>query len=410
MAPVAILADLQGPKFRISELPGGMLEVRLGQVLSIGPGPEDLIRVEQPEILSAMSKGGTVLLGDGDVELKLMEQTGLSFAAKAVSGGSVKSRQGITLVGKHFDVDPITAKDEEDIEQAMGAGADYIALSYVKSGDDMRRLRELVSDRSIRLCSKIETKEAFLRLDDIVESSDLVMVARGDMGLQMHIEDVPIAQKRIIAKCTEKGKPVITATQMLESMMVNARPTRAEATDVANAILDGTDAVMLSGETASGQHPIECVEMMVRISEKAEALYDRSTIEKVFREQAKDGISHTEAVAHSVVDLASIIKPAAIITNTTSGQTARLVSKFRPRAQILCATYDARTQAQMAVIWGVEAVHLQKPVNTDEGVNHAIDAFKMIKRLRSGDLVIITAGVPAGQPGNTNLILTRKVD
>jgi pyruvate kinase len=346
------------------------------------------------------------------VELRVSEQEGLSFTAKVVSGGPVKSRQGVTLMGRVFEASPITEKDLSDIDEAVKADVDYIALSYVKEAEDISQLRRIVdrTNPKIKLCAKIETREGFLDIENILKVVDIVMVARGDLGLQMDIEDVPIVQKKIIAKCTEYGKPVITATQMLESMMVNPRPTRAEATDIANAILDGTDAVMLSGETASGSYPVECVKTMARIAEKAEKLFDRTRIESVFRQQARDGVSHTEAVAHAVAELASITKPAAILTNTTSGQTALLVSKFRPRTQILCATYDDKTRAQMAVVWGVESVHVEKPKNTDESVGNAVEAFKLRKRVKKGDLVIVTAGVPAGVPGNTNLILTHFVE
>lgn len=410
-APVAILVDLQGPKFRVGSVAGDVLDLKAGEIVTLGDSDAVTLPIHQLEILRAISPGGRLLLGDGNVELRVTTEKDGLFEARVVSGGIVKSRQGVTLVGRVFEVSPITEKDMIDIGEALAEQADYIALSYVKCSQDICDLRNIVNqtDPQVKLCAKIETREGFLDIENILDEVDLVMVARGDLGLQMDIEDVPIAQKKIIDKCTQVGKPVITATQMLESMIVNPRPTRAEATDIANAILDGTDAIMLSGETASGLYPIECVKTMARIAEKAEKLYDRTRIETVFRQQARDGVSHTEAVAHSVAELASLTKPAAIITNTTSGQTARLVSKFRPKAQILCATYDARTQAQMAVVWGVEAVQVEKPQSTDISVRNATDAFVARKRLKSGDFVIVTAGVPAGQPGNTNLVLIHRV-
>lgn len=410
-AAVAILVDLQGPKFRIGSVADGVLNVAADDTLSLGEGPVDL-PIAQPEILSAITPGARLLLGDGNVELRVLTGERNRFQTRVVSGGLIKSHQGITLMGRVFEVSPITEKDRVDLDEALKSEVDFIALSYVKEAADLIELRRLVDavDPKVKLCAKIETREGFLDLDHILEVTDLVMVARGDLGLQIDIEDVPIVQKKIIAKCTQVGKPVITATQMLESMMQNPRPTRAEATDIANAILDGTDAVMLSGETASGDYPIECVRTMSRIAEKAEKLFDRAHIDEVFRHQARDGISHTEAVAHAVAELAHLIKPAAIITNTTSGQTARLVSKFRPRVPILCATYDARTQAQMAIVWGVEAVQVPCPDGTDESVRHAVDAFLERNRIRRGDHVLITAGIPAGVPGNTNLILNHRVE
>ncbi len=308
-----------------------------------------------------------------------------------------------------FDTPCVTDKDLKDLAEAAKAKVDFVALSYVHSADDLRKVREILSkqDSSIAICAKVETRQAVEHIDAIIEASDIVMVARGDMGLQMDIEDVPIAQKRIIERCMRHGKPVITATQMLESMTHSPRPTRAEATDVANAILDGTDAVMLSGETANGQYPLECVKTMVRIAEKAEGLLDREKLANCLHPASE--MSHTEAVAFAVNELAKVTKPKAIITTTTSGQTARLVSKFRPHAQILCATWKERTRYQMSVVWGVQAEMVEHPEATDESLFNSITMFVKKGRLRSGDHVILTAGVPAGVPGNTNLILTQKV-
>jgi pyruvate kinase len=411
VAPIAVLADLQGPKFRIGDITGGATDVIAGQSVTVGNDPLATIPIRQPEVLQVLCPNCRLLLGDGQVELRVGGQTGELHEAKAISGGTVKSRQGVTVVGKHFDCPPITGKDLEDTAEAVKAGCDFIALSYVRTASDMRDLRKIVEglDPTIRLCAKIETREALKGIDDILKVADLIMVARGDMGLQMDIEEVPLAQKHIIQRCTIAGKPVITATQMLESMMQSPRPTRAEATDVANAILDGTDAVMLSGETAAGMYPIECVKTMVRIAERAETAFDRDRLDRLFFAQAKAGVSHTEAVAYAATELAAIIRPAAIITTTSSGQTARLVSKFRPKAPILCATYSKRTLAQLAVVWGTEAVYMELPQTTDESVERSVDSFLRLKRLKLGDLVVITAGVPAGVPGNTNMILTQVV-
>jgi pyruvate kinase len=345
------------------------------------------------------------------VELRVTGTSAGNFLARAVSGGIVKSRQGVTLVNRIFDTPALTDKDLEDVQGAVKAGVDFIALSYVQSATDMRDLRRVVErlDPQVGLCAKIETRNALRDIDEIIKVSDLIMVARGDLGLQMELEEVPLAQKRIIERCTLAGTPVITATQMLESMMQSPRPTRAEASDVANAILDGTDAVMLSGETAAGMYPIECVKTMVRIAERAETVFDRDRLERRLLDQARASTGHTEAVAYAVAELASLIKPRAIITSTSSGQTARLVSKHRPKAPILCATYNHRTLAQLSVVWGVEAIQIPLPKTTDDGIEQAIDSFLKKRRLKLGDLVIVTAGVPAGVPGNTNLILTQVV-
>ena len=409
IGPVGILADLQGPKFRIGEIPGTMMTVTAGHVLTVGP-KDATIPIIQKEVLQELKPGGRLLLGDGNVELKLGKSAGGNFKATAMSGGIVRSRQGVTLVGKSFHCESLTPKDFKDIKEACACGVDFIALSYVHTAEDIQKLRKEVDkyDKSILLCAKIETRAAVNNIADIVAAVDTVMVARGDMGLQMPIEEVPIAQKKIIEHCTRLGKPVITATQMLESMINNPRPTRAETTDVANAILDGSDAVMLSAETASGQYPEECVRTMAHIAERIEPHLDRTRIEHDFHERALSSISHTEAVAHSVVNLSQLIKSCAIVTTTTSGQTARLVAKFRPRAPILCATWSKRVQAQMAMVWGVQASLIPAPKDTDAAINNAVKIFERSKLLQKGDLAILTAGVPVGT-GKTNLILTKVV-
>ncbi|AIE84609.1 pyruvate kinase [Fimbriimonas ginsengisoli] len=411
IAPVAILADLQGPKFRVGMLPGDTLELVNNSTVRVGSGEGVEIPIEQAEILRAMTPGGRLLLGDGEIELRVVVGvTPTVFEAKVVCGGTLRSRKGVTLVGKAFDVPALTPKDVIDAEEAVKAGVDFVALSYVKSAADARELRRLLERLGSRagICAKIEMRQGIQDLDNILKVVDLVMVARGDMGLQMEIEDVPLMQKRIIQDCTLAGTPVITATQMLESMIHAPRPTRAEATDVANAILDGTDAVMLSGETASGSYPVECVRTMARIAEKAEGLYDRTKIEREY-ERHRDAVGHTDAIAHAVSDLAQILRPRAIVCTTTSGQTPRLVSKFRPRVPILCATASESTLHQMAVVWGVEAARIPSPASTDETIRDAIDEFFRRKRLKIGDEIIVTAGVPAGVPGNTNMILTQTV-
>lgn len=409
IAPIGILVDLQGPKFRIGDLKGGALDIPINSTVTLGEGAGVDLPIHQSEILAAMNVGGRLLLGDGNVEIKITEAKALRFSGRVVNGGLVKSRQGVTLVGKVFDVPSLTSKDLEDVKEAISVGVDYVALSYVKGPTDLRDLRRVV-DRlgsGVQLCAKIETREALRAIEEVIKASDVIMVARGDLGLQMEMEEVPLAQKRIIEKCSEAGKPVITATQMLESMIVNCRPTRAETTDVANAILDGSDALMLSGETASGAYPVDCVRTMVRIAEKAETLYDRRRIAEKFIE--KGAVGHTEAVAHAVVDLSNLLKPAAILTTTSSGQTPRLVSKFRPKAPILCACYQERVQRQMAVVWGVEAIRIELPQTTDETISRSIDGFLKRKRLKMGDHVVISAGVPPGTVGNTNLIMTQVV-
>jgi len=408
LSPIAVLVDLQGPKFRIGDLVQPF-HVTTGQKVTIGAVGD--IPVKQPEILNAIKVGSRILLGDGEIELRVSSQQENQFIAESVSEGTVTSRQGITVVGTAFACYVLTPQDKDDIAEACRAGADYIALSYVHCASDMSRLKEEVSKHSkdIRLCAKIETKAALEDIEAIVANSDAVMVARGDLGLQMDIEEVPLAQKKIIRVCREKGRPVITATQMLESMIHAPRPTRAEATDVANAVLDGTDALMLSGETAIGEFAIEAVQYMSRIAERAESLIEPNAGLAEFCQRKAESIDHTEAVAHGVAQLAGLIHPQAIVTSTTSGRTAILVSKFRPRGPILCAAWSAKVQAQMALVWGVETALVPLPQTTDEQIASAVAAFVKHKRLKAGDQVIVSAGIPPGKAGNTNLILVHTV-
>lgn len=407
-SPVAILADLQGPKFRLGALADGELDLKAGQTVTIGADPGSQLPVPYPVVTEAMDVGDRVLLGDGYVELKLQsEPTPKTFVAKVITSGLVRSKQGVTLVGKVFDSPPLTPKDREDAVEAMKLNVDIIALSYVGKASDMEELRAMTRAHgsSVLLCAKVETRQAVKRIDEIIAASDVIMVARGDMGLQMEIEEVPIAQKQIIAACLAAGKPVITATQMLESMMQNARPTRAEATDVANAIFDGTDAVMLSGETASGNYPIESVRTMADIAEHSDSAPDH--LAKGPRAQTLR--EPTSSVAQAAVQLAHNLGAKAIITTSSSGFTARMVSKFRPRCPILCAAWSDTTHRQLAVSWGVETVRLPLPETTDEVVAQAITEFQRQKMLKSGDLIVVTAGVPAGQTGHTNLIWVETV-
>jgi pyruvate kinase len=409
MSPTGILVDLQGPKFRVGSIPNGFFIVEPGQPIHLSHvDPDAQLYVHGKEIWEAMEAGDRLLLGDGDVELKLTEDHGDYMKAEAVTGGTIKSKQGVTLVGKSFETHALTDKDIIDLQEAAKAEADFVALSYVRRAGDLRELRRLLEKMNYNpmICAKIETSQALDELDEILKVADLIMVARGDLGLQMDIEDVPMAQKTIIRKCNEVGKPVITATQMLESMINIARPTRAEATDVANAILDGTDAIMLSGETATGSYPIEAVKVMSRIAERAEANFPHAA----HFESLNALNDNTSAVAEAAVQLSISLKTKAILTTTSSGLTPRMVSKFRPKAPILCTAWNKQTQYQMSVVWGVESIALETPDSMDDVIQLAIDGFLREHSLKVGDSIIITAGVPAGKVGNTNLIMVEVVE
>lgn len=404
---VAILVDLSGPKFRLGDVQGD-LEVNAGDLVEVGQGPGKLPIFEK-EVLAKMNPGATILVGDGEIAFRVKSKDDSKIVLQTVSGGTIMSRRGITVVGASFDVPAITKKDLDDARVAAKISAEYIAMSYVRSADDVQSLGEYVEklDPTIQIVSKIETKRAVQDIVNIIKQSDAIMVARGDMGLQLPIEEVPLIQKRIIGLCRDAGKPVITATQMMESMIHNPRPTRAEASDVANAILDGTDAIMLSGETASGVYPIETVRAMSRLAEKTERSAEFSRlVESHGWRKAHDA---TEAVARAACKIANDLNAKAILSFSTSGFTARMVAKFRPKVPILCATYRSRTARQVSLLWGVRPVLTEEFRDTEEMIAKGFIAAIDGRILKAGDLVVITAGIPVGRPGTTNMVTLMQV-
>ena len=407
VAPIGILADLQGPKFRVSDIPGGQVELATGAATTVGP--EAQVPIDQDAILNVMRPGDRLLMGDGEIEIKLTAGDRNRFAARVIVGGTLKSRKGVTVVGRQFDVPALDEKDLGDLEEAAKSGVDFIALSYVKHADDVRMLRREMERLgcTARVCAKIETREALREIESILPTVDVVMVARGDMGLQMDLDEVPSAQKDLIARCNRAGTPVITATQMLESMVSLPRPTRAEASDVYNAILDGTDAVMLSGETAAGQYPTESVRIMATLCERGEEDFDRAPIER--RLKRGQDVQPTDAIAQAVATMERQIRAKAILATSTSGSTPRLMSKYRPHAPILCASWNRATLGYLSVVWGVEAALIPAPEYGDDAYMHGVQTFLKARRIRLGDVIVFTAGVPAGIPGNTNLVMVQTV-
>jgi pyruvate kinase len=406
VAPVGILIDLQGPKFRIGEIAGGSRVLKTNAAITVANSGKCDLTIPDQQVWDSLKKGDRILLGDGGVEIKIVAKKGKALSAKAVSGGTVRSRQGLTVVGRSFRVPALTQKDKGDLKKALELDADFIALSYVRRAEDLKELRLLINkkDKAIKTVAKIETRDALENIEEIVKESDVVMVARGDLGLQMDLEGVPVAQKRIIAVCNDRATPVITATQMLESMVASPRPTRAEASDVANAILDGTDAVMLSAETATGAYPVEAVRTMARIAQSAERL-----IQTCATDSQAHSDTETDSVAHAAVGIAAALSVKAILTSSTSGLTPRLVSRYRPAVPVLCVSWNARTHRQLSLVWGVESVAEAIPKTTDDAVDRTVKAFRRLNRIRPKDKVVVTAGVPAGVPGNTNMILVLDV-
>jgi pyruvate kinase len=407
--PIAVMQDLSGPKLRIGEMGGGEARLRRGQdfVLTANPravGDQYHAGLAFPGLARFVRRGERVMLSDGAIELRVQSVRSGDIACRVVNAGALRSRQGVNVPDTTLPIPAVTAKDLADLDFGIKQGVDWVAMSFVRCAADLAPLRQRMKRRgcAIPIIAKIEKHEAVQALDEILAAADGLMVARGDLGVEMPLDRVPGIQKRIIRKCNLAGKPVITATQMLQSMMDSPRPTRAEVTDIANAILDGSDAVMLSGETAVGEYAVPAARMMARVARQAEALFDFDAIR---REKALI-VSHTptDAISESCVAIAHDLGAKAIISVTTSGYTARMISKNRPRTPIIAATPRVETYRRLALVWGVRPVLIRMCRDTDTVLACAQVAAKACGYVRDGDLVVITAGVPVGVPGRTNLV------
>lgn len=405
--PLAILQDLSGPKVRLGMIAAGAITLKRGQRITLTtrpvPGDDHEINLPVLELVAAVKPGDRLLADDGRVELVVVEKTDSDLLVRAVGGGVLSSRKGITSPGVRLDIPAVTEKDKDDLRFGLAQGVDWVAASYVRSPADLEPLRAVMEEVGVNrpIIAKIEKMEAVKRLDELLQVVQGIMVARGDLGVEIPIDEVPIVQKQIIRRCNEVNRPVITATQMLESMCQNPRPTRAEVTDVANAILDGTDAVMLSGETAAGQYPVQAVRMMARVAVRADhILPDRqicaTTHGKVF------GV--TDAVAQAAVDLARDLRVSAILCATASGSTARLIARYRPEMALVAVTPSEHTYRSLALTWGVRPILIGPVTTTDRMMEETITAAANKGIVKRGDRVILTAGVPVNIVGNTNLI------
>jgi pyruvate kinase len=406
--PVAILQDLGGPKIRIGQVAGGTVMLEPGSLFTLTrrrvPGSAREVSISYPALPRNVRRGDTLLLGDGAIELRVSRVTPQDIECRVIIGGPLSSHKGINLPSRSLRLPGLTAKDEKDLAFGIRRKVDYIALSFVRSGKNILKAKKLMAARKcdIPLIAKIEKHEALDNIDEIVPLVEAIMVARGDLGVEIPLESVPRVQKWLIHKSNVSGKPVITATQMLRSMVENPRPTRAEVADVANAVLDGTDAVMLSEETAIGRFPVESVRMMARVVADAEKGFPYADwIRKWWGESGK---SLSEAVAFSACNLAEEIRAAAIISFTQSGLTARLVSKFRPACSILALTPLPETYRRLSLVWGVTPVMATGLKTTDEMIDRAFQAARKSGLAKRGQKVVITAGVPLGVPGKTNLV------
>lgn len=413
---VAILGDLQGPKIRTGLMQGGSLELVAGSEVTITTrellGSGDTIPTIYQGLPGDVVPGDRILLDDGLMELRVLGVAGQDVRCAVVSGGLLKDRKGINLPGAKVSAPALTEKDREDLHFCIVEQLDYVALSFVRQASDVLELKGILERHhsQLRVISKIEKPEAVIDFDAILQVSDGIMVARGDLGVEISPEKVPLIQKRIIRSCNEAGKPVITATQMLESMVYNPRPTRAEVSDVANAILDGTDAIMLSAETASGKYPIEAVSMMVQVARDVEG--DPQLKRQVFHPIPElDGFPClAEVIGQAACRVAEGVDAAAILAFTQTGSTAALVSKYRPSLPIFAVTPSREVRRRLALYAGVHSLRVDIEGDTEAQIRAVEEAVLATGWLKKGDVVVITMGSPLSSPGTTNLLKVHRLE
>lgn len=410
---VGILLDIQGPKIRLGQVRPERVLIESGNEIVLtttpGIGNEQRVFVGYPDLPQDVRPGDVVYIDDGLLELKVKEVNGNDVRCHVVVGGALSSRKGVTLPGKDVNLPAITEDDTKHICFGVEHGVDFIAASFVRRAAHINEVKRIISDAggSIPVVAKIESDEGLRNIEEIIAVTDGVMVARGDLGVEIPPEEVPLAQKMIIKKCNERGVPVITATQMLDSMVRNPRATRAEITDVANAIFDGTDCVMLSGETAVGKYPVQAVEMMVRIATRMEEVFE---YERMFEVQRKNPrLNVTDAVCLSTVQTAHDLGVKAILCSTQSGVTAKAIAKYRPQASIVALCPNEEVVRQLSIAWGVNPVFAERPDNIEDLIDMAIYAAKALDMVSSGDTVTITAGVKTATTGSTNILQVHEV-
>lgn len=411
---VAIMLDTKGPEIRLGYLKEEPVVLSEGDLVTLTTadikGDKECIPVTYPGLPRDVRQGDAVLVADGLIGLKVLSATETDIRCQVINGGELSSQKNVHVPGVAINLPSITDKDIHDIKFGIEQRLDFIAASFVRKSADVLAIRQILEEAGadMDIVAKIESREAVNNLDEIIKVSDGVMVARGDLGVEIPAEEVPLVQKAIIERCNRAGKPVVTATQMLESMIHNPRPTRAEASDVANAIFDGSDAVMLSGETAAGKYPVEAVETMARIAQRSEAaLHYEEMLGK--RRTFSPQRTVTDAISYATCATAQDLGAAAIITSTESGHTAKMVSKYRPRAPVIAVTPHARVMRKLALTWGVQPLLAGLRNNTDEMMAAAIEVSLSAGLIKGGDLVIFTAGVPVGVHGTTNLIRVHTV-
>lgn len=413
---IPVLMDLQGPKIRVGQMKGGSQLLEKGSLVVLTSeeveGNSNLIPIDYPMLAEDAREGNQILVDDGLLELKIVKKKGKEITAKVVVGGEIKSRKGVNLPDVDISMSSITEKDIRDLEFGLDVGVDYVAMSFVRSGRDIQdvisRIRAKNSNAAI--IAKIEKPEAVKAIDEIIEEADGIMVARGDLGIEIPSERVPLVQKEIIERCRTAGKPVITATQMLDSMIANPRATRAESSDVANAVVDGTDAVMLSGETAAGKYPEEAVRTMDKIIKTVEDNSKDIYYSLKYRKPDWKEKQVIESLAYSCVTIADNVEAKAISTITHSGNTARRIAKFRPKVPIVAFTESQIVRRQLNLVWGVQSVQLKEIFDTDKSVKMMEDYLVNKGLVNKGDRVIIATGMPLAKRGRTNMIKVSSIE
>ena len=405
--PIAIMQDLCGPKIRVGEIEGNVRLNPGDRVVLSGvdkAASQGRIPISHPELAGDVKRGDRIMLADGEMELRVLETDGVEVRCEVVVGGELSSHKGINVPGVSLSVPSVTEKDIRDLEFGLKHGVDWVAVSFVRSAEDILTVKERIrrSGMDVPVVAKMEKHEAVERMDEIIAASDGVMVARGDLGVEIPLSDVPVVQKEIIRKANEQGKPVITATQMLQSMIRQPHPTRAEVSDIANAIFDGTDGVMLSGETAIGKYPVKSVEMMAEVARKAEEAIDYVGMMEARRMTPEEDVP--DAISHAACYIALDIGAKAIICCTRSGQTARLVAKYRPHAPIIAVTPRETTLRRLTLMWGVYPFLIEEISDTDRLIERARQVALLSRKVSKGDRVVIVAGLPTDIPGTTNAI------
>lgn len=406
--PVAALLDTKGPEIRLKEFKNGVEMLEAGQTFTLTTreveGTKEICSITYKDLPHDVHEGGTIMLDDGLIMLRIEKVTDTDITCTVLNNGKIKTKKGVNVPGVHLSMPYLSQKDREDIIFGIQNGFDFIAASFVRTAQDVYDIRNLLNeyDSNIRIIAKIENREGVNNIDSILSAADAVMVARGDLGVEIDFTELPGIQKNIIDRSFSFGKPIVTATQMLDSMMVNPRPTRAEISDVANAIYDGTSAIMLSGETAAGAYPVEALKTMSAIAERTEN--EPHYRDERFKDAAHGQISVSDATAHAACLTARDVNAAAIVTVSESGNTARLLSKYRPTQPIIACVMNEQVQRQLSLSWGITTLLMGPAKSTDELIEMSTALAQKNGYLHNGELAVVTAGVPVGVSGTTNMI------